>query len=160
MLLSLEREVYGITLGCISEGIDSCNRSTLHYALIERTVVPLISILLGEGLTGLFLSEVLIENIVQSLGVDSLSGPVDTESLEVETEVEAEVLGELEVLAAYSHILVTGTRLHLIGIGTLLVRIENQLQSLDGRVVAIVRRELQTSTSSSCCLPIRMGFYR
>ena len=125
MLLSLQRKVDGITLGCISEGIDTGDRSTLHHTLIERTVVPLISVLLGEGLTTLLLSEVLIEDIVKSLGVDSLSSPVDTLSLEVETEVETEVLSELEVLVADSHILVAGTCLHLVGIGILLVRIED-----------------------------------
>ena len=67
MLLCLQRKVDGMTLRCIAQGIDTCDRSTLHYALIERTVVPLVTILLREGFTTLLLSQVLIENIIQCL---------------------------------------------------------------------------------------------
>ena len=102
MLLGTEREVYCITFIGVIEGIDIAERCTCGYLGEHRTVVGnhlgSLEIGLSVGYAGLVNGKVLIQNVVKGLRVNSLCGPVDTESLEVESEIEAQVLGELEVL--------------------------------------------------------------
>ena len=137
-----QRQAVAVALAGIIHCIDVVKRLSICHLCIKRTVIPVHVRGLRQGLTRLLISQVLVINIIQTLAENTLSSPVDTQEIEIETKVNTHSLSELEILVKHIDQLATGS-LQIICIQSLLVRIHDELHS---RIIFCrVRRCLHTS---------------
>ena len=150
MLLGLQREVYGITLGGIAQGVDVGEIGARGHAGEHGSVVPSVSIGIAVSIARHLISEVLVKNVVQGLGIDGLGGPIDAQYLEIETQVEPQVLRELEVLVVNVHRL-AATSLQQSLVLALLVGVEQQGEVISA--IGAVGGELDTRVGEIVAYP-------
>ena len=137
-----QRQAVAVALAGIIHCIDVVKRLSICHLCIKRTVIPVHVRGLRQGLTSLLISQVLVINIIQTLAEDTLSSPVDTQEIEIETKINTHRLSELEILVKHIDQLATES-LQFICILSLLVRINDELHI---RIIFCrVRRCLHTS---------------